>query len=299
MAVDYYKILGVARDAKPEAIKAAYRKLARKLHPDLNPNDPKAKERFQEINTANEVLSDPESRKKYDKYGEQWQRGEEYEKAQQAQQAQQRSRAGGSYGDFGGQGAADYADLFGDLFGGRGGRAPKFRGQDLSAELHLDLRAAAKTHKQTLTVNGKAIRITVPAGVANGQTIRVQGHGGPGANGGPNGDLYLTFRIAPDPNFSRVKNDLHATVDLDLYTAILGGELMLDTLDGTVKLTVKPETANGAVVKLKGKGYPIYKHEGQHGDLLVTFRVKLPTGLTEEQRVLFRQLADQPKTSTS
>lgn len=295
MATDYYSVLGVARNATADEIKAAYRKLARKHHPDLNPNDAAAKKKFQEINEANEVLSDPESRKKYDKYGEHWKHGEEYEKARQAQSA---SSGGGSGQDFGqgfgdGPGAEDYSDLFGSMFGGRGGRQAKFRGQDYTAELGLELLDAYRTHKRTLTVNGKQIRITIPAGVEDGQTIRISGHGGPGANGGPHGDLYITFHIAAHPRFKRAGKDLYATVDIDLYTAVLGGEVLLDTLDGQVKFTVKPETQNGTKARLRGKGFPIYKQDGTFGDLIVTFNVKLPTGLTEEQRSLFRQLQAQ------
>lgn len=289
MAVDYYKVLGLDRTATPAAIKSAYRKLARKYHPDLNPNDEAAKKKFQEINEANEVLSDPENRKKYDQYGENWKRGEEYEKARQAQGASSRSfDFGQGFGS--GTDAEDLSDLFGSMFGGRGRRQPKFRGQDLSTELKLDLLEAYRTHKQTLTVNGKQIRITVPAGVEDAQTIRIGGHGGPGANGGPNGDLYITFRIAPHPRFKRVGKDLFTTVKIDLYTAVLGGEVMLETLDGTVKLNVKPETPNGTKARLRGKGFPVYKQEGAVGDMIVTFDVELPTGLTAEQRALFTQL---------
>lgn len=291
MATDYYSVLGVARSATADEIKAAYRKLARKHHPDLNPNDAAAKKKFQEINEANEVLSDPESRKKYDKYGEHWKHGEEYEKARQAQSASSGGGFGQGFG--GGQGAEDYSDLFGSMFGGRGGRQAKFRGQDYTAELGLELLDAFRTHKRTLTVNGKQIRITIPAGVEDGQTIRISGHGGPGANGGPSGDLYITFHIAAHPRFKRAGKDLYTTVDIDLYTAVLGGEVLLDTLDGQVKFTVKPETQNGTKARLRGKGFPVYKQDGTFGDLIVTFNVKLPTGLTEEQRSLFRQLQAQ------
>jgi curved DNA-binding protein len=287
MATDYYKVLGVERSATAEQIKAAYRKLARKHHPDLNPNDAAAKQKFQEINEANEVLSDPETRKKYDAYGEHWKHGEEYAKAQQAQ-GQRAQRGPGNGG--GGFEEEDMSDLFGSMFGGGRGRQVKFRGQDLQAELHLDLHATWHTHKRTITVNGKQIRFTVPAGVEDGQTIRIEGHGGPGANGGPSGDLYITFRVAPHPRFKRVGNDLHTKMDLDLYTALLGGEVMLDTLDGQVKLTVKPETQNGTKVKLRGKGAPVYKQEGTFGDMIVTFHVKLPTGLTDRQRELLREM---------
>jgi len=293
MAVDYYNILGVERTATTDAIKGAYRKLARKFHPDLNPNDADAKKKFQEINEANEVLSDPESRKKYDKYGEHWKHGEEYEKAQQQQRQQHGGGFGGgtpfegSQGDPGGE---DFSDLFGSMFGGRGGRQAKFRGQDYHSELHVDLMAAAATHKQMLGVNGKQIRITVPAGVENGQTIRIGGHGGPGVNGGPNGDLYLTFIVKDHPRFKRTGADLHTTLGIDLYTAVLGGDAVLGTLDGTVKLKVAPGTQNGERVKLKGKGFPVYKKDGAFGDLYVTYNVELPRELTAEQRALFEQL---------
>ncbi len=294
MATDYYKLLGLERNASADAIKTAYRKLARKYHPDLNPNDQEAKKKFQEINEANEVLSDAESRKKYDAYGEQWKHAEQYEQAKREQDRQAQSGSGsfGGGAPFGGNvNEEDYSDLFGSMFGGRGGRQVKFRGQDFTTELHLDLSGAYRTHKQTLSVNGKQIRITVPAGVENGQTIRIEGHGGPGVNGGPNGDLYITFVIAEHPRFRRTGRDLHTAVDLDLYTALLGGEVTLDTLDGAVKLKVKPETQNGSKVKLKGKGFPVYKKEGESGDLIVTFTVKLPTDLNEQERELLGQLA--------
>jgi curved DNA-binding protein len=301
MALDYYKVLGVERTATVEAIKAAYRKLARKYHPDLNPNDADAKKKFQEINEANEVLSDPESRKKYDQYGEQWKHAEQFEEARRQQGAQQRTGGGfgggapfeGFQGDMGGE---DFGDLFGSMFGGRGGPQVKFRGQDFHAESHLELMDAYRTHKQTLNVNGRQIRITVPAGVENGQTIRIAGHGGPGVNGGPKGDLYITFMVKDHPRFKRSGADLYTTMDIDLYTAVLGGDALLETLDGTVKMKVAPQTQNGARVKLKGKGFPVYKKEGSFGDLYVTYNVKLPTSLTEEQRVLFEQLARTSKT---
>ena len=178
-------------------------------------------------------------------------------------------------------------------FGGpsSGGRAIKFRGEDYQATLQLSLLDAYKTHKHTLQVHGKKIRITVPAGVENGQTIKIKGYGGPGINGGPNGDLYLTFLIAKHPDFRRLGNDLYTTTDLDLYTAILGGELTVNTLDGKVKLKVKPETQNSSKVKLKGKGFPVYKKEGKFGDLYITYSIKIPTGLTDKQKALFKEIS--------
>jgi curved DNA-binding protein len=292
MYIDYYKILGIDKNATQEEIKKAYRKLARKHHPDLNPNDRNAKANFQQINEANEVLSDPEKRKKYDQYGKEWQHAGQFEQAQQNRRQPQ-----GSYRnryeetEFDG----DFSDFFESLFGGRAragrSRQVKYRGEDYTAELHLSLTDAYETHKQTLTVNGNNIRITIPAGIENGQTIKIAGHGGPGINGGPNGDLYITFIIANHPKFKRLGNDIHATVALDLYTAVLGGEITLETLKGKVKLKIKPETQNGTKVKLKGKGFPLYKKEGQFGDLYVTYSIVIPANLTEKQKKLFTELS--------
>lgn len=293
--IDYYKILGLDKNAKPEDVKKAYRKLARKYHPDLNPNDKEANKMFQQINEANEVLSDPEKRKKYDQYGENWKHADEFEKARQ-QQGQGQSAQWGNTAFGGGNEEDAFSDFFQSLFGQGGGRSrsrqTKFRGQDYNAELHLTLTDAYTTHKQTLTVNGKNIRITIPAGIENGQIIKLKGHGGPGVNGGPNGDLYITFVIENNTKFNRVGNDLYTTADLDLYTAILGGDIVVDTLDGKVKLKVKPETQSGTKIRVKGKGFPVYKQEGQFGDLFITYEIKLPTNLTEKQKELFRQLAN-------
>ena len=288
---DYYKILGISKTASEEDIKKAYRKLARKLHPDLNPNDKEAHKKFQQINEANEVLSDPEKRKKYDQYGENWQHAEEFEKARQSGSGaggRQRRQTEDSFSDFG---DGQYSDFFEQMFGSGGGRNTKFRGQDYQAELQLSLRDAAKTHSQTLTINEKNIRITIPAGVEDGQVIRLKNHGAPGANGGPHGDLYITFRLTPDPVFKRVGNDLYISLNLDLYTAVLGGEVMVDTLDGKIKLKVKPETQNGTKSRLKGKGFPVYKQEGHFGDLFVTYNILIPQNLTPRQKELFTELS--------
>ena len=297
--IDYYQILGIAKTAADKDVKNAYRKLARKYHPDLNPNDAEANKKFQQLNEANEVLSDPEKRKKYDKYGENWERGEEYEKYTRQQQQQTNSRqssyAGNSSG-FDGFGGDDFSDFFQSMFGQSGGggsargRQTKYRGQDLNAELPMELKETAETHKQALTVNGKNIRITIPAGVENGQTIKIAGHGNAGANGGPAGDLFITFVIAEDPHFKRDGNNLFTTVKLDVYTAILGGEVTVETLSGKVKIKVKPETQNGTKVKLKGKGLPFYKKENEVGDLYVTYDIQIPVNLTEKQKSLVEEL---------
>ena len=291
MFIDYYKILGIEKNATPEEIKKAYRRLARKLHPDLNPNDKDAKQKFQEINEANEVLSDPEKRKKYDQYGKDWQHADEFEKARQYQN-QSSGNQGNNYSETHFEG--DFSDFFESMFGrsGRGSsRQVKFRGQDFTSELHLNLEDAYETQKQTLSVNGRNIRITIPAGIENGQTIKIAGHGGQGTNGGPNGDLFITFTIADHPDFRRSGSDLYTTVDLDLFTAVLGGEIVLETLNGKVKLKVLPETQNGSKIKLRGKGFPVYKKEGEFGDLYVTYNIRIPTNLTEKQKELFTELS--------
>ncbi|CAM4107240.1 J domain-containing protein [Flavobacterium weaverense] len=289
--IDYYKILEIDKKATEAEIKKAYRKLARKYHPDLNPNDKEAEKKFKELNEANEVLSHVENRKKYDAYGENWQHGEQYEKSTQQQQQYQGNGQQGGFNE-----GADFSDFFESMFGGRtqgngGRRTTQFKGQDFNAELQLDLKDVFATHKRTLTINGKNIRITIPAGVENGQQIKISGLGGEGSSNGPKGDLYITFSIENHTNFKLEKHNLYTTVDVDLYTAILGGEITADTFNGKVKLILKPGTQNGSKVKLKGKGFPVYKKEGEFGDLYITYQIKIPTNLSEKEKELFTELA--------
>lgn len=292
--IDYYKILGVKKNASEKDIKKAYRKLARKYHPDVNPNDETAKKKFQEVNEANEVLSHTENRKKYDKYGKDWKHGEEYEKARKQQQ-QYASGSRQQYAGFGGRTSGDFSDFFESMFGGAQQQQSrsqiKYRGQDFNASLQLNLNDIYASHKQTLTVNGKNIRLTIPAGVENKQTIKIRGHGGKGVNGGPNGDLYITFDIKNNTDFKRDGSNLHTMVDLNLYTAILGGEITINTFKGKVKLHIKPGTQNGSKVKLKGKGFPVYKKDGEFGDLFITYHVKIPTNLNPKEKELFKELS--------
>lgn len=292
--VDYYKILELDKSAGPDDVKKAYRRLARKYHPDLNPNDEAAKKKFQQINEANEVLSDAEKRKKYDQYGENWKNSEAYEQAarQQKQQQQQRSDQNSqSWSQH--TSDDDFSEYFESMFGSAAGRGrqTRYRGQDYSYELQLNLTDVYTSHQQTLSVNQKNIRLTIPAGVENGQTIRIKGHGGEGSNGGPKGDLLITFVIANNTAFKRSGNDLSRPVELDLYTAVLGGEITVDTLGGKVKLKVPPETQNNTRVKLKGKGFPVYKKDGEFGDLYLTYTVKLPTQLSDREKELFTELS--------
>lgn len=231
--IDYYKILGINNTVSSIDIKNAYRKLARK---------------FQEINEANEVLSDPVKRKKYDQYGKDWQHADEFEKTKYEQYScsQEPGQNGQTQNE-------DYSDFFESMFGRTTGagwnRQVKYKGEDYNTELHLNLIDAFKTHKQTFLVNGKNIRITIPSGIENRQDIKITGYGGQGKNGGTNGDLFITFSIANHPKIKRIGNNLYTTIDLELFTAILGGEITIDILNGKVKIDVKPETLNENKIK--------------------------------------------------
>jgi curved DNA-binding protein len=300
---DYYKTLGVEKTATTEQIKKAYRKLARQYHPDVNPNDATAEQKFKEANEANEVLSNPEKRTKYDQMAADYQRYQ--------QQGGRRSSGAGpgaggfdwnqyaqdnGAGGFGGGQGEDFSDFFSSIFGGMGGGAGGGRsrpgaGSDYQAELELTLAEAYAGGPRTITVNGKNLRITIQPGVADGQTIRLRDQGGPGRNGGPNGALLITLRILPDARYARTGDDLTQDVPVSLYRALLGGEQTVDTLAGPVKIKLKPETANGSRLRLRGKGFPVYRQEGQHGDLYLRLNVQLPTNLTDAERELLQQLA--------
>lgn len=307
---DYYKILGVEKTATTEQIKKAYRKLARQYHPDVNPNDATAEQKFKEVNEANEVLSDTEKRKKYDQFGADYQRYEQagaggagrgpggFDWSQYAQGGQ------GGFGGFGGggnpfgdEGGDDFSDFFSSMFGGMGGGAAGGRstrpgaGQDYQAELELTLEEAYQGGPRTITVQGKNLRITIQPGVADGQTIRLRDQGGPGRNGGPNGSLLITFRILPDVRYVRTGDDLTQDVPVSLYRALLGGSQTVETLSGAVKINIKPESANGTRLRLRGKGFPVYRQEGKFGDLYLRLNVQLPQNLTDQEKDLIKQLA--------
>jgi curved DNA-binding protein len=285
--IDYYKILGINRDATQEEIKKAYRRLAKRFHPDLNKDDPQAKSRFQEINEANEVLSDPEKRRRYDEYGENWKQSEDFGTG---------SNSNGnswSYG-FGGFGQGDrsengFSDFFEQLFGKGFKNRGTNRGADIQATLQLTLQEAAVTHRHTFIVNGEKIAITVPAGIADGQRIRLQKRGKAGIDEGERGDLYITFRILPDNRFTRVDNDLYTTTLCDIFTLLLGGETIIPTLDGNVKATIKPGTQPDSKLRLRGKGFPIYRQEGKNGDLIITIKATLPQ-LNKRQKELMEEV---------
>jgi len=305
--IDYYQVLGVPKDADAKAIKKAYRKLARKHHPDVNPDDPAAEQKFKEVGEAYAVLSDTEKRAKYDRYsatyGKDWEQGEAYEKARQ--QAGYGSASGNPFGaggggytfTTGGGGQEDFSDLFEQMFGRegsfneykRGGGRQRFAGADLRANLQLPLAEVMQDRKQVVTVGDRKIRLTIPAGVTDGQTIRIKGQGAE-APGGKRGDLYITFDILMPEGYRRLGDDLYIDAPVDMYTALLGGKVDLQAPDGKVRFTVKPETQNGTRIRLKGKGVPQYKKDGR-GDLYVVVDVTLPQNLSPEERELLGKAA--------
>ena len=295
--IDYYKVLGVERNASQEEIKKAYRKLAKKYHPDINKDNPQAQERFQEINEANEVLSDSEKRKRYDEYGEHWKHSEEFEAQRQGAHGYGGDTQDFDFGGFGGFGdfrrsagnRSGFSDFFEQIFGNGAFRAEREqRVNDLQATLQLTLQEAATTHKRILEIEGEKIAITIPAGIADGQKIRVKGHGGKSVDGTRRGDLYITFTVEPDSRFTRLGDDLQTTVTCDLYTLLLGGEAMVPTLDGSVRAKIKAGTQPDSKLRLRGKGMPHYRREGK-GDLIVEIKVKLPE-LNEKQMEMIKEL---------
>lgn len=316
---DYYAILGVSKNATEKEIKKAYRKLARKYHPDVNPGEAASEEKFKDINEAQEVLLDPEKRKLYDQFGSEW---EQYQRAgaqgdfDWSQWQQARSRGGQqAYRTvspeefeqmFGGQ-SGGFSDFFETLFGGSragGGRAAGFggfgqqarqprprKGQDMEHKVSITLEEAFHgTTRQLEWEDGRTIQAKIPRGVHTGARIRLSGQGGPGQAGGASGDLYLKVHVQPHHTFHRDGDDLRVDVPVDLYTAVLGGKVPVHTLDRTVQLTIPPETPNGKTFRLRGLGMPKLRQPDQRGDLYAKVDIQLPRNLTPEEKELFRQL---------
>lgn len=308
---DYYATLGVAKGASQEEIKKAYRKLAIKYHPDKNKGDAAAEEKFKELSEAYNVLGDPEKRKQYDQLGANWNR---YQQAGgdasgfDWEQYGRRSSRGGrqAYGDFfgggagagAGAGAGNFSDFFENIFGagygnaGQGGRGAGFKGQDYEASMEISMQEAYHGTTRSFTLEGKQLRIKLKPGIEDGQTLRLKGKGGTTHPGLPPGDLLLTIKVADHPQFKREGNDLHANVEVDLYTAVLGGEIMVPTFNGSVKLNLPEQTPNDKVLRLKGKGMPVYGNDSRHGDLYITIKVVLPKQLSTEEEQLFKKLRD-------
>jgi curved DNA-binding protein len=318
---DYYKILGVDRNATEKEIKRAYRKLAREFHPDVNPGDKAAEEKFKQINEAHEVLSDPDKRAKYDQLGANWQqwqrRGGDPNNFDWSQWFAGGGPGGGpggvrvewsgDIGDLFGGGGGGFSDFFSAIFGGMGGAGGAgaggspfggatgqraMRGQDLEAHVEITLEEALRGTTRTLERDdGRQVRVRIPPGARTGSKIRVAGKGGSGYGGSASGDLYLVIRVKPHPVFRRSGNNLRCDVSVDLYTAVLGGQVQVPTLNGNVSLKVPPGTDSGKTFRLRGKGLPDPRQPEQRGNLLVTIQVQVPKKLGARERELFEELA--------
>jgi curved DNA-binding protein len=292
---DYYKILGVSRNATTDEVKKAFRKLAVKYHPDKNPNDKTAEEKFKEISEANEVLSDPEKRKKYDEVGANW---KQYE--QMHRQQQERSRHGRTVYEQ--QGEGDFSDFFESIFGGGfgdlfgGGARPRssqgFRGQDVEGQINITLEEAYHGTTRRISVAGEVLEIKIHPGVRDGDVLRVKGKGGKGRSSGPSGDILITTLISEHHVFTRKGDDLHRDIPVDLYAAVLGGKATVETLKGKIHIDVKAGTDNGAVLRLKAMGMPAGKNATAFGDLYARVKIVLPKNLTAEEVNLFKKLRD-------
>jgi len=306
---DYYKILGLDKQATQQDIKKAYRKLARKYHPDVNPGDKSAEARFKEINEANEVLSDPEKRKKYDELGssyQQWQHmGGDPRGFDWSQWATEGQPGGGrmhvEYADlsdlFGG-GGGGFSDFFQSIFGGTGGygsyqqaQSHSRRGQDLEQPVEITLEEAYNGTTRLLQLNTERLEVKVPAGVDTGSRVRIAGKGQSRVGRGPRGDIYLVITVLPHATFRREGDDLHCVLPIDLYTAVLGGEVAVPTLKGQVMLKIPPETQSGKRFRLKGLGMPSLRNPKTAGDLYAEAQIVLPRALTSKEKELFMQLA--------
>lgn len=311
---DYYKILGVDKNATEKEIKSAYRKLARKYHPDVNPNNPEAQERFKDINEAYQVLSDPEKRKKYDQLGANWRQWERMGgRPEDFNWERWTTSPGGGrvhvrYGTpeeleeiFGGLGG--FSDFFKRIFGGMGGFGPTpeiggwqretsrpRKGGDLEQPIEITLEEAFHGTRRLIQMNGHRIEASIPRGVETGSRVRLRGQGMPGSAGAPAGDFYLKISVKPHPIFERKGADLYVDVDVPVYTALLGGEVRVPTLTGDVMLTIPPETQNGQTFRLSGQGMPELRSPKERGDLFARVNVKLPQGLTDREKELIRQL---------
>ena len=319
---DYYEFLGVPRTASQKDIKSAFRKLARQHHPDVNPGEPAAAERFKEINEANEVLSDPEKRRKYDELGPDWRQYEQWEAAGRPGGSPFGQSAGGAGGGPGGPfgqsrrveyrttSPEDLEDLFGsdspfsDFFhdvygrgeagGGRGFDTGPLQGEDVEAETTITLEEAFRGTERTLEMQtpqgGRRVEVKIPPGMRDGARVRVAGQGGQGRNGGPSGDIYVRVHLRPHPVFRREGDDLYVRVPVPLDVALLGGEVLVPTLRGnSVSLRVPPETQNGIRLRLRGLGMPRVRGEG-NGDLYAEVDVRLPIPVPPEARELAERL---------
>jgi curved DNA-binding protein len=299
---DYYKVLGVGKTATQGEIKKAYRKLANKYHPDKTKGDKTAEEKFKDVNEANEILSDPVKRKKYDQFGADWKHYEEsgqqpggfdWSKYTDNRGGQEHTMSQEEFNAmFGGEDAGDiFERIFGQHAGARSGRRNRARkGEDFEAETTLTLEEAYHGSERLLKIHDQTIKIMMKPGIADGQVLRVAGKGGRGSNGGPHGDLYITIRIAPHAEFQRRGNDLYCDWPVELYTAMLGGKARIKTMKNTVNVDIPAETPNGKVLRLLGLGMPVYGTKNEFGNMYVTVVIQLPDQLSEQEIDLFKKL---------
>ena len=295
---DYYKILGVDKKASQDEIKKAYRKLAVQYHPDKNVGNKEAEEKFKLINEANEVLGDPDKRQKYDQLGENWnkyqQPGSDWSSFGGGGQGGKRYQYEGDFKDIFGSGGG-FSDFFEAFFGrGTGGKRGQsesaYKGQDFEAETGITLEEAHHGAARVIQVGDEKLRITIKPGVEDGQLLRIKGKGGQGSNEKYRGDLYVRIKILPHTIFNRKGDDLFAKQNVDLYTAVLGGEVMVNTISGTIKVTIPPGTQNGKTIRIKGKGMPVNESNTSFGDLYLELHVLVPGNLTDKEKQLFEQL---------
>lgn len=307
---DYYRILGISKDAGADDIRAVYRRLARQYHPDVNPNNREAEERFKEINEAYEVLSDAEKRRKYDQLGATWQQFQQMGGDPRNFDWSQWFGATGAnpggdrmyteYVDLNEMlGRRGFSDFFESLFGGRGTRSSgtsqrrtfSLDGRDIEQPVTITLEEAYQGTVRVLQTGQRRLEVRIPAGVQTGSRVRVTGEGEPGHDGGSAGDLYLIIAVMEHATYRREDNDLHMRLEVDLYALVLGGEVLVPTLKGRVSLRIPPETDSGKLFRLRGQGMPVLRSTGQFGDLYVEVTPSLPRDLSEREKTLFRELA--------
>jgi curved DNA-binding protein len=294
---DYYQILGISKTATAEEIKKAYRKLAVKYHPDKNAGNKQAEDKFKEVNEANEVLGDPEKRRKYDELGSNW---KQYD--QQAGQGgfnsgdyyrqHRRGRASRQEQDFGG---SSFSDFFERFFGGEyegGGFTQDTSVYDMRMDIPITLEEAYHGTMRQFEVSGEKLQIRLKPGTTDGQKLRIKGKGGKGRNSHARGDIYATVQVHQHPVFTRKGNDLHCELPLDLYTAILGGELTVPALKGKMKIKIAAGAENGKVLRMKNLGMPVYNQADKFGDLYIKLLIEIPKNLTKEETQLFEKLAE-------
>lgn len=294
---DYYSVLGVSRNAAQREIKQAYRKLARQYHPDVNPGDKSAEDKFKAINEAYEVLSNVENRKKYDQFGTNWKHADEFTRAGGRASPRGWGQAQGSFSGVNFDSFGVGGDLLGELFGGRQSRNRKRPGRDIEHSMEITLEEAFRGTSRVLEVADqrgrmRKLEVKIPPGVDNGSRVRMSGEGGGGVGGGPRGNLWLLITVRPHALFERKRNDVYVDVEVSLVDAILGGEVQAPTVSGKrLVLKIPPDTQNGKLIRLAGQGMPSVNRDVQ-GDLYALVKVVLPTDLSEEEKELFRQLKE-------